>query len=181
MSFYWNEPRLFAAAIGLGARDVPGWSAAEDRLARDAETVPRLVLDQLRDQIRAGEDPLGEVFTDIRCPETRRELGATYTPLAIVEAMLAWASEQKLPDRVVDPGAGSGRFLLRAARHFKSAELVGVELDPLAATIARANLSAAGLKNRSRIILADYRAESSPLNNGGRSLFVGNPRTFGTT
>ena len=175
MSFNWNEQRLLAAALGLGARDVPGWSAAEEQLARDAETVPRVVLNRLRDQVRAGEDPLGEVFTDLRSPETRRELGATYTPLAIVDAMLAWASERKLPDRVVDPGAGSGRFLLRAAQHFRSAELVGVELDPLAATIARGNLSAAGLKNRSRIVLADYRADNFPLGDSGCSLFVGNP------
>ena len=174
MSFKWTESRLFAAAIGLGARDVPGWSPIEEKLARDMGTVPRTILVQLRDQIRAGEDPLGEVFSDLRCPETRRALGATYTPFAIVEAMLAWASDQKAPTRVIDPGAGSGRFLLRASKHFKGAELVGIELDPLAATIARGNLSAAGLKNRSRIVLGDYRDENT-LGNGGRSLFVGNP------
>ena len=176
MSFEWTESRLLAAALGLGARDVPGWSTAEEKLARDAQTLPGTLLDRLRDQIRAGEDPLGDVFSDLRCPEKRRELGATYTPLAIVEAMLAWAAEQDAPARVIDPGTGSGRFLLRAARHFKSAELVGVELDPLAAAIARGNLSAAGLKNRSRIVLADYRAENPIADgNGGRSLFIGNP------
>ncbi len=175
MSFEWTESRLLGAALGLGARDVPGWSDAEEKLARDTETVPRPLLKQLRDQIRAYEDPLGEIFADLRCPEARRELGATYTPLSIVEAMLAWAAEQEAPDRVIDPGAGSGRFLLRAARHFKSAALVGVELDPVAAVIARGNLSAAGLKGRSRIVLADYRAENSLVGDDGRSLFVGNP------
>lgn len=176
MSVEWTESRLLAAALGLGARDVPGWSTAEENLARSAaQTVPRALLGRLRDQIRAGEDPLGEVFSDLRCPETRRELGATYTPLAIVDAMLAWAAEQDAPARVIDPGAGSGRFLLRAARRFKSAELVGVELDPLAAAIARGNLAAAGLKDRSRVVLSDYRAENAVGGNGGRSLFVGNP------
>ena len=177
MNFNWTESRLFAAALGLGARDVPGWSTAEEKLARDADTVPRALLDQMRDQIRVGEDPLGEIFSDLRCPETRRDLGATYTPLAIIEAMLAWATEQEAPARVIDPGAGSGRFLLRAAQHFESAELLGVELDPLAAAIARGNLSAAGLKNRSRIVVADYRAKKPLVENGGggRSLFLGNP------
>ncbi|MCY4507139.1 MAG: N-6 DNA methylase [Acidobacteria bacterium] len=175
MSIEWTEPRLVAAALGLGARDVPGWSAAEQKLARAAQAVPSDLLNQLRDQIRAGEDPLGEVFSDLRCPEMRRELGATYTPLAIVDAMLAWAAEQDTPARVIDPGAGSGRFLLRAARRFKSAELVGVEIDPLAAAIARGNLSAAGLKDRSRVVLGDYRAKNYINGNGGRSLFIGNP------
>ena len=174
-NFEWTEPRLFAAALDLGARDVPGWSTTEEKLARDAQTVPSNLLDHLRDEIRAGQDPLGEVFTDLRGPETRRELGATYTPLAIVDAMLAWAAEQDTPARVIDPGAGSGRFLLRAARRFKSAELVGVEIDPLAAVIARGNLSAAGLKDRSRVVLGDYRTENPINGNGGRSLFVGNP------
>ena len=175
MSVEWTESRLLAAALGLGARDVPGWSTAEDKLARAAQAVPRTLLDRLRNQIRAGEDPLGEVFSDLRGPETRRELGATYTPLPIVDAMLAWAAEQDAPARVIDPGAGSGRFLLRAAQLFKSAQLVGVELDPLAAAVARGNLAAAGLKNRSRVVVGDYRAESAVVGNEGRSLFVGNP------
>ena len=34
------------------------------------------------------------------------------------------------PNRFVGPGAGSGGILLRAAHHFKRAELIGVELDP---------------------------------------------------
>ena len=175
MSFRWTESRLFAAAVDLGARDVLGWSAAEENLALVAEPVPPSLIGRLRDQIRAGEDPLGEIFCGLRRSETRRELGATYTPLTIVDAMMAWATEQQPPSRVVDPGAGSGRFLLRAARHFKDAELVGVELDPLAAAIARGNLSAAGLEGRSRIVLGDYRAENTFVETGGRSLFVGNP------
>ncbi len=175
MSFRWTESRLFAAAVDLGARGVLGWSAAEENLALVAEPVPLPLIDRLRDQIRAGEDPLGEIFCGLRRSETRRELGATYTPLTIIDAMMAWAAEQQPPSRVIDPGAGSGRFLLRAAQHFKNAELVGVELDPLAASIARGNLSAAGLERRSRIVLGDYRAENAFVETGGRSLFVGNP------
>ena len=173
----WTETRLVSAAVALGARYVPGWSTAEEQLAHDAraETVPQPLVAQLQDQIRAGDDPLGDVFAELRDPGTRRELGATYTPMAIVDAMLAWAAEQDTPARVIDPGAGSGRFLLRAAQRFKSAELVGVEIDPLAAAIARGNLAAAGLKDRSRVVLGDYRTENSIVRNGEQSLFVGNP------
>lgn len=170
----WTESLLFSAALGLGARDVPGWSAAEEKLSHVEERLPRRVIARLRDEIRAGGDPLGKVFLDLRRPETRRELGATYTPAAIVEAMLAWAADQQAPARVIDPGVGSGRFLLRAAHHFRKADLIGVELDPLAAAIARGNLAAAGLKNRSCIVVGDYRAEEA-IDNDGRSLFVGNP------
>ena len=89
--------------------------------------------------------------------------------------MLAWAVEQEAPARVIDPGAGSGRFLLRAGRCFKGAELVGVEIDPLAAAVARGNLSAAGLQHCSRVVLGDYRADNHLNGDGSRSLFVGNP------
>ena len=170
----WTEPQLLSAAVGLGARDVGGWSGAEEQLARGAERLPARLLSQLRDEIRAGGDPLGEVFSSLRRPEQRRVLGATYTPSAIVAAMLAWAAEVGSPARVVDPGAGSGRFLLEAGRRFNSAELVGIEIDPLAAAVARGNLAAAGLCRRARIVLGDWRA-GCDLGQGGRSLFIGNP------
>jgi hypothetical protein len=78
------------------------------------------------------------------------------------------------PGRVVDAGAGSGRFLVAAGRAFKKADLLGVELDPVASILARGHLAAAGLENRSRILLVDYRnlkleQSSAP------TLFIGNP------
>src|SRR5581483_6618632 len=78
------------------------------------------------------------------------------------------------PARVVDPGCGSARFLCAAGRRWPGADLVGVELDPLAAIIGRANLAAAGLAARSRIILGDYRAVALP-RCAGPTLFLGNP------
>ena len=47
-----------------------------------------------------------------------------------------------------DAGAGSGRFLLAAARRFPNAKLVAVETDPLALAILRANLAVRGLARR---------------------------------
>ncbi len=75
---------------------------------------------------------------------------------------------------MVDPGAGSARFLLAAGRRWPDASLVGVEIDPVAAIVGRASLAAAGLAERSRIILGDYRAVAlSPTR--GATLFLGNP------
>jgi adenine-specific DNA-methyltransferase len=88
--------------------------------------------------------------------------------------MIAWARDQVAAVRVVDPGCGSGRFLLAAGRAFPRAELVGVEIDPLAALLARANLAAAGLARRARVVEVDYR-ELALGAARGPTLFAGNP------
>jgi adenine-specific DNA-methyltransferase len=169
----WTEQRLLAAAIQLGAADVAGWSARERGLARGVAPVSARLVSELRDRIAAGADPLGSAFLELRQAAQRRKLGATYTPASIVRAMLSWAREQPDPARIVDPGVGSARFLVEAGAAFPRAELIGVELDPLAAAIARANLAANGYAKRARIILGDYR--EADLRSAERTLFVGNP------
>jgi adenine-specific DNA-methyltransferase len=187
----WSQRELVAASLLLGAATVPGWSKPETALADQvADTRPmrparrgatvatsdgvaRPTLNQLREQIRAGHDPLGRAFIDLRAASVRRRLGATYTPEAIVRSMLAWARQQTAPERIVDPGLGSGRFLLQAAQSFPSARLVGVEIDPLAALIARANLAVCGVARRARVELKDYRRLD--LRSPERTLFIGNP------
>ncbi|HVO03136.1 MAG TPA: hypothetical protein VMT54_13105 [Candidatus Cybelea sp.] len=131
--------------------------------------------DDLRATILAGKDPLGAAFAKIRTPPERRKLGATYTPPVMVDAMLAWAAREAGPiQRVVDPGAGSGRFLMAVARRFPAAELIAVEIDPAAALLLRANLAVLGLTDRVRILIDDYRAIDLPPIEG-RTLFIGNP------
>lgn len=169
-----NESELIAAALALGAADVPGLSTAEIELTKGKlPAIGKAVLQALKREIRRGEDPLGAAFSLIRSADLRRESGATYTPESIVAAMMAWAEKQPSPDRVVDPGVGSARFLCAAGRTFKNASLVGLDVDPLAALMARANLAVAGLADRSRIELVDYRSPRPPF--PGRTLFIGNP------
>jgi adenine-specific DNA-methyltransferase len=169
----WTEQHLISAALQLGARDVAGWAREETDLAANAVKLPRKTITLLAEQIAAGGDPLGEVFAALRAPDIRRNLGATYTPASIVDAMFAWAKEQQKPDRVVDPGVGSGRFLVQAAAAFDDAQLIGVEIDPLASILARANLAAVGAADRTRILLRDYR--QADLQAKARTLFIGNP------
>ena len=88
--------------------------------------------------------------------------------------MLGWALAQGTPSRVVDPGAGSGRFLLAAGLAYPKAELVAVEIDPLATLVLRANAAALGLSERLQVHLADYRSIELPPT-GGATLFIGNP------
>ena len=169
-----SEKELIAAALALGAREVPGWIAEERALAAKSPRSSGALADQLRRDVEHGLDPLGQEFCRLRSPAERRPLGATYTPFEIIDFMVSWAATSGAPQRIVDPGAGSGRFLLRAARRFPRAELVAVEIDPLAAIVCRGNLAAAGLADRSRVILADYRSLVLPPIDG-TTLYIGNP------
>ena len=157
------------------ATELAGGRSAESRtgsrrpsrsLAGRAEHVTRA--------ITAGDDPLGDAFCRLRPPKTRRRRGAVYTPRPIVESMLRWAARQGVPARVVDPGAGSGRFLLAAGRAFPEAKLVAVETDPLAALTLRANAAVLGMTGRVTLLAADYRTVTLP-DVDGPTLFIGNP------
>lgn len=112
-------------------------------------------------------DALGEAFLAERSVAQRRAAGATYTPEALVRVMVAWARQQPAPARVVDPGCGSGRFLMAAAEAWPEADLIGVEIDPAAAAVARRNVP------RARVVVGDYRTVD--LGVSGRTLWIGNP------
>lgn len=169
-----TEKHLAAIAVALGARRVAGWSFAEDELTRDLPRVSREEVSAISRQIERGRDPLGTTFCHLRSPDVRRPQGATYTPGAIVRAMITWAGTMGRPVRVVDPGVGSARFLVAAGRRFPGARLLGVDNDPLAALLARAHLTCAGLHDRAEVLLADYRDVLLP-DVEGATLFVGNP------
>lgn len=164
---------LVSVALRLGAGKVAGWSREEKELARAAPAHSGNV-QELTDLIRSGHDPLGDAFCTLRTPEVRRSLGQTFTPAQIVQSMVGWAAETATPARVVDPGTGSGRYLLAAGRKFPGASLVGVDVDPVATIIARGNLAAAGFAGRARIFCTDYRSLGATTEHG-RTLFIGNP------
>ena len=150
-------------------------TSRERTIATKALAPSKMLVSVTRKAILAGDDPLGEQFCTARTPVVRRSMGATYTPAPIVDAILAWADDEALaPVRVVDPGAGSGRFLIAAATRFPKAELLAVEIDPLAALLLRANASVHGFAARLNVKLEDYRQLTLPKVNGP-TLFVGNP------
>ena len=168
------EAALAGAAVRLGATRVAGWSEAEQRLAEAAAYPGEGEISQVKSQILAGEDPLGEAFCRLRGPAQRRPSGQTFTPAPVVQGMVGWAVRTLDPARVVDPGTGSARFLAAAGRRWPEATLLGVETDPLAAMIGRATLAAAGMAGRAGITLGDYRSlRLAPA--GGPTLFLGNP------
>lgn len=171
-----DEQQLCAIAWALASdghlKDV---SRAEARLiARTEESPAPVVIERVASAIRQGEDPLGTAFASLRPAPQRRKLGATYTPTSLVVPMSEWLANHRRASRVVDPGAGSARFLLAAGRLLPEARLIAVEIDPLASLTARANLTVLGFDERSEMHTADYRTlalEPGP----GPTAFIGNP------
>ena len=157
------------AALTSGEQALLAASAEE---TVDGETVEAAI-----EAIRNGGDPLGEAFMRLRPAPRRRQLGAVYTPAPIVAAMVGWVAQYRHPPaRIVDAGCGSGRFLLAAAAACPQATLLGVEIDPLAALLARANLTAAGLDRRARIVVADFlTADLDPPGPRGPTAYLSNP------
>ena len=169
-----TEAGLISAAASLAGRKEL-WSPAERSLVRFPTELTESALTALREEIAGGGDPLGEAFCRIRSPKTRRANGATYTPNDIVDAMVSWSSgEHVKPSRIVDPGAGSGRFLATAADFFPSSQLIAIESDPVAALTLRATAEAKGFSERLILKATDYRRISLPRIEGA-TLFIGNP------
>jgi predicted RNA methylase len=165
---------LLALAVALDAKSVAGWSAEEEQAARNLPLLGDGLVREARERILSGHDLLGDLYTSLLSPEERRPLGATYTPQPIVNAMLNWAEGHAHPARIVDPGTGSGRFLVASARRFPNTELVGVESDPIAAILARGHLATHGLAARACVHLRDYRRAGLGRSRG-QTLFIGNP------
>lgn len=173
-----SESRLLGAAVALGAEGVPGMSADERHLSDAVEFVAPKASEvrQLRRRIRAGGDPLGDAFCLMRTSVERRAHGATYTPSTIVQAMVRWAATGPVPSRIVDPGAGTARFAVAAGKSFPKAEITCIELDPLAAMLARANLAVNGMAARSQVLVTDYRGYApGPRQQADGTLYIGNP------
>ena len=122
------------------------------------QPVEPLDLSQIRRLIFDGEDPLGQAFCAARTAEERRPRGQTFTPAPIVRSMLEWTKGRVTPARVVDPGCGSGRYILAALRAFPHAVGLASDLDPYATLMTRANARVLGLESRLKVIVGDYRA-----------------------
>ncbi len=173
MSVSHEELEIVRSALACGAGDFGGpLSAAELGLVRAAGRPAAGAGRGIRARIRDGGDPLGERLCAARSRSRRRTLGAFYTGPAIVDAMLDWVLERRA-ERLVNPGCGSGRFAVAAAKRNRALALVAVDVDPLATLMTRAALAAVGATNSS-VRNHDYlfaRIERI----AGRTAFVGNP------
>ncbi|MBB3196849.1 class I SAM-dependent methyltransferase [Roseateles terrae] len=173
------EPSATAQTLLALAKALIGDAVVTEAEQQLLQTVPACEdaaqLQALTKAIRRGDDPLGALFCRLFHATTRRPEGQTFTPAPVVQGMVNWALRQgRKVTRLVDPGAGSGRYTLAGLRAFPEAEAVAVEKDPLVALLLRANLAAADLSHRAAVLVGDYRELSlAPVD--GPTLFIGNP------
>jgi adenine-specific DNA-methyltransferase len=170
------EAQLARLALDLGAAGHGGPLSGDERdwLARAGAlpASPAAQLDQARAAILSGGDPLGDWLCRLRPASRRRRLGAFYTSPALVDAMLAWLMAHS-PDCLIDPGCGSGRFAVAAARRQPDLPIIAIDVDPLATLLTRAALAVAGAR-ATRVIHGDYLTLAA-LPRRGRAGFVANP------
>src|SRR5258706_1961358 len=129
----------------------------------------------LEADLARGCDPLGDAFCRDNSAVSRRREGITLTPKPIVDWMIGEILLRNATvARVVDVGAGTGRFAMAAARTFPTAEVIAIELNPALAYRARTNIRAAGLDGRVKVVESDFRQFELPAI-GGPTLYLGNP------
>lgn len=171
-----SEGALIRLALALGAADFGGpLSQGELKIVRDAASFPQPSSAQViaaRSAILSGSDPLGDTFCALRQPSIRRADGAVYTPKAIVEPMIDWVLDQR-PSRVIDAGAGSGRFVAEVLRRSPNLDAIAVDSDPVATLMTRA-MTAVLKAATARVVHGDYTRLKLP-GISARTAFIGNP------
>ncbi|HJT76959.1 MAG TPA: N-6 DNA methylase [Gemmataceae bacterium] len=128
------------------------------------------------------EDLLKELYQELVDPQTRHDLGEFYTPdwlaeLTLRQAGFPPAKAKDAAASLLDPSCGSGTFLFTAVRLLREAgrkgralveyctdHLAGIDVHPLAVTIAKTNLLLAlgdAVRGyRKRIALPVYMADT---------------------
>ncbi|MCC6009956.1 MAG: N-6 DNA methylase [Fervidicoccaceae archaeon] len=151
------------------------------------------------DLTQIDEDFFKEIYENIVERGQRHRIGEYYTPewlaeLTLREVLELWWSKSDEPPRIIDPACGSGTFLVNAIRIMKErlksrgwrpedilsymlTSIVGVDINPLAVTIAKANyLFALGellSYRKGSITIPVYVADSIKLPEVKRTLYGG--------
>jgi len=91
--------------------------------------------------------------TDIKY---RKSLGQYFTPRSIREALLNKLPNKMTNPKVLDPGCGTGEFLITAKQYFKNPELYGWDIDKKLINIAKEIIPEARFKNLNALLNQDY-------------------------
>jgi adenine-specific DNA-methyltransferase len=129
--------------------------------AEDAESVKaalrieldRVLLDHATDPAgyaawADGRDVIGTAYERLLSGSVRRPAGQFQTPFWAANVMAGWLLQEPA-ELLLDPGVGAGRLLFRAMkrRGRKPTKLLGLDVDPVALAMARANLTLRGIRN----------------------------------
>lgn len=169
------QRKIVALSAALGAAEIGGpLSNLEQTLLDETKdvSVDPAVVANVHAQIRDGQDPLGDLFYEAHDATTRRTTGTVYTPPEIVHPMIDWALSEQ-PHRIVDAGAGSGRYTAAVLRQNPDLAVLAVDLDPMATLMTRAIGATLGASNL-EVRQADFtRTRIAPIS--GKTAYIGNP------
>ena len=143
-----GEPEPLHVAIDLVRALAGGHSTSGKSVV--AECARLLAPHAHRDGNLAVADALFQVITSRRA---RADKGQFFTPRHVVELMVRLVAPRD-GEVVLDPAAGSGAFLWHAAAR-ASVRVVGVEIDPRAAEVARVLLGLFEAGASGKIIVGD--------------------------
>ena len=119
-----------------------------------------------------GSDVVGFIYERLIPEEERHQLGQFYTPPQIAELIVKWAVREPT-DKVMDPGCGSGTFLVKAYGRLKKlkplapedvhkeilSQLYGVDINAFPAHITAMNLAMRDVRHPTsemNIIVEDF-------------------------
>lgn len=99
----------------------------------------------------------------------RKSLGQYFTPKPVREALIEQLPKNIKNPKILDPGCGTGEFLLTAKKYFSDAELFGWDIDKNLIEISQKNIPGAKLKCTDSLENEQY---------GSFDLVIGNPPYF---
>ncbi|MEP7285850.1 MAG: N-6 DNA methylase [Chloroflexota bacterium] len=146
----------------LGEIDFFAWVLDDPTARSEVIAMLRRLADSLivYDLTKIDEDLLKQLYQNLVDPETRHDLGEFYTPDWLAELTLQ-EIDYRAGQSLLDPSCGSGTFLFLAIRRLAAAGLkdwalvdfaleniVGMDVHPLAVTVARINYLLAIIPHR---------------------------------
>jgi len=96
----------------------------------------------------------------------RKFLGQYFTPRSVRKVLLSKLPNTMNNPKILDPGCGTGEFLITAKEHFKNPELHGWDIDKKLVNVTKQVVPQARLKNIDALLNQDY---------GKFDFVIGNP------
>jgi len=136
----------------IGENDFFSWVLLPEIKAQSVALFRRLALGLVvYDLSRIDQDLLKQLYQNLVDPATRHQLGEFYTPDWLAELTLQ-DIDYHYPQSLLDPACGSGSFLFATIKRlaaagltgwplvrFTTENIIGMDVHPLAVTIARIN------------------------------------------